>query len=147
MRVGITSFGDNSVALGEAYNYRVIVFDNTGDGARSNEVEVHMQPPADPTGLVVDPYNSDILTLSWDDNSDGESGFEIDRSTDVSNWSNAGNTGPDENVFIDTGLESGSTFVYRVRAISGLGVSDTSAQDSDTTYEATTGKPTNISTR
>ena len=143
----VTSFGDNSVALGEAYNYRVIVFDNSGDGARSNEVEVHMQPPNDPTGLEVDPYNSNTLTVSWNDNSEGESGFEIDRSTDGNNWSNVGNTGPDENVFIDTGLESDSTFIYRVRAISALGSSDSTAPGSDTTYQATTGKPINISTR
>ena len=145
--VNATTFTDTNAALGEAYTYRVIAFDATDDGARSNEVEVQMQPPAEPTGLSVDPYNSSTLTLSWSDNSEGESGFGIDRSTDGNNWSNVGNTGPDENVFIDTGLESGSTFVYRVRALSGLGASDDSNTSSDTTYEATEGKPINISTR
>ena len=142
-----SSYLDNTVALGEAYNYRVVVFDSLNDGARSNEVEVQMQPPSDPTGLNVDPYNSTTLTVSWTDNSEGESGFDIERSTDGNNWSNVGNTGPNENVFIDTGLESGSTFVYRVRALSGLGSSEESNTGSDTTYEATTGKPINISTR
>lgn len=142
-----TTYTDTSGNLGEAYNYRVIAFDSNDDGARSNEVEVQMKPPAEPTDLVVDPYNSSTLTLSWSDNSEGESGFEIDRSTDGNDWSNVGNTGPDENVFIDTGLDSGSTFVYRVRALSGLGSSDVSDPGSDTTYEATTGKPINISTR
>lgn len=142
-----TTFTDTTAALGEAYSYRVIAFDATDDGARSNEVEVQMQPPAEPTDLSVDPYNSSTLTLSWSDNSEGESGFGIDRSTDGTNWSNVGNTGPDENVFIDTGLDSGSTFTYRVTALSALGSSDTSDSGSDTTYEATTGKPINISTR
>ncbi|MDB2499404.1 fibronectin type III domain-containing protein [bacterium] len=142
-----TTYTDTSGALGEAYTYRVIAFDGSDDGSRSNEVEVQMQPPAEPTDLSVDPYNSTTLTLSWSDNSEGESGFGIDRSTDGASWSNVGNTGPDENVFIDTGLDSGSTFTYRVTALSALGSSDTSDAGSDTTYEATTGKPINISTR
>ena len=141
------SYVDNTVNLGEAYLYRVVAFDAADDGARSNEAQVQIAPPADPTELAVDPYNSDTLTLSWDDNSEGESGFEIDRSTDGNSWDPIGTTGANENIYIDSGLDDDSTFIYRVRALSALGSSDASAPDSDSTYQATTGKPINISTR
>lgn len=141
------SYSDNSVNLGEAYLYRVIAFDANNDGARSNEAQVQIAPLSNPTGLEVDPYNSDTLTLSWDDNSEGESGFEIERSTDGNSWSSIGTTGANENIYIDSGLDDNSTFIYRVRALSALGSSDVSAPDSDSTYEATTGKPINISAR
>jgi len=106
-----------------------------------------MQPPGDPTGLVVEPYNSNTLTLSWDDNSEGESGFEIDRSTNNQDWISIGFTGADESVYVDTGLNSDFTYIYRVRATNGIGSSDESAPDSDTTYQTTTVKPINLSTR
>lgn len=145
--VNSTSFLDTTVGLGEAYAYRVIVLDGGGDGARSNVAEVIMQPPNDPTGLEVNAYNSNTLTVSWDDNSVGESGFEIDRSTDGSNWANAGNTGSNVNYFTDSGLDTDTTYLYRVRAVSGLGSSNTSDPNSDATFQATDGKPINISTR
>lgn len=57
------------------------------------------------------------ITLRWEDNSDNETAFEIERSLDpVSGFTPLDQAGPDSRTYTDTGLEEQTTYYYRIRA-------------------------------
>jgi len=81
-------------------------------------------PPAAPTDLTVVAVSDSQITIVWRDNSSDETRFEIWRavfSSDLYLWSQVG-----ENVtsYTDSGLESGTTYSYMVRARNNDGYSD-----------------------
>ncbi len=81
-------------------------------------------PPAAPTNLYAGAPACDQIDLSWTDNSDNETGFEIERDSSFLNTVNANETS-----YSDTGVDPETTYSYRVRAFNDAG-------DSDYSYEA-----------
>ena len=75
--------------------------------------------PNGPYALTAAPLSSSQILLNWHDNSNNESGFAVQR--------RVGTSGPwtiiplAANSTTDTGLLSGTTYNYRVRAFNGLG--------------------------
>lgn len=66
------------------------------------------------------------LHLSWQDNSDNEEGFAIDRavgSGDTLTWEEVARVGADVIAYSDTGLASDTVYSYRVRAWNRAGYS------------------------
>jgi subtilisin len=76
---------------------------------------------ATPTGLAGELVSDGIL-LSWQDNSDEETGYEIQRSGQV-----IAITGANVTTFLDTDITANQHYSYRVRAVSGSAVSGWSA--------------------
>jgi PKD repeat protein len=79
--------------------------------------------PAAPTNLSATAVSSSQINLAWTDNANNESGFAVRRSTNQSNWTTAGTTGPDVRSFNDSGLLAGTTYYYQVAAFNGAGSS------------------------
>ena len=70
-----------------------------------------------PTNLTVTVVSYNGIDLSWQDNSDNESGFRVQRRVDGSDdWVEIGTTAANATMFSDTGLEPTTTYHYRVRA-------------------------------
>ena len=84
-----------------------------------------LAPPAAPSGLVADPVSDSEVSLSWVDNSDNESVFEIERNNQLLSHTASAN----QTAYTDKGLDSGSTYTYRVRARNAAGESDWSLAD------------------
>jgi|GEM_PF-833207 len=61
------------------------------------------------------------LNLDWTDNSNNESGFEIERSTDGTNFSSLASVGANVTSYTDATVINGTTYWYRVRAYNGAG--------------------------
>lgn len=61
--------------------------------------------------------------LSWNDNSSNESGFRIERSSDGQSFSQIATVGVDTTTYSDTGLQSNTTYWYRVNAYNEFGES------------------------
>jgi len=79
-------------------------------------------PPAAPTNLVLTPYRHNIIDISWTDNSGTD--YRLERSLDGENYDASVNlTGP-VNSYQNTGLTQGTTYYYRVIAVSPYGESD-----------------------
>ena len=58
------------------------------------------------------------LNLTWQDNSTNENGFQIERKVDVGgSYAEIDSVGMNINSYMDTGLVSGTTYCYRVRAV------------------------------
>jgi hypothetical protein len=56
------------------------------------------------------------VTLNWLDNSSDETGFEVERSTDGTSFSNITTTAANTTTYQNTGLTSGTIYWYRVRS-------------------------------
>jgi hypothetical protein len=92
-------------------------------------------PPVPPSDLMATAMSSTQIDLTWNDNSDDEYGFEIERSSDSSPWELVDTVGADVTTYPDTGLAPGTTYYYRVRAFNGSGASAYSDPASATTPE------------
>lgn len=98
-----------------------------------------LAPPApiDPSGLAAatnDAAPTSAIDLEWSDNSNDETGFEIERSPNGSTgWTLIHTTAADATSFTDTGLSSNTTYYYRVRAVNDDGDSGYTAVASATT--------------
>ncbi len=81
-------------------------------------------PPFAPSVLTAVPAgaNRDDVLLTWDDNSNNETGFEVQYSTDNSTWSTLTTTAADVETYTHTTPTLGEvTHYYRVRAVGGTG--------------------------
>jgi regulation of enolase protein 1 (concanavalin A-like superfamily) len=86
-----------------------------------------------PTNLVASALSPTQVKLTWTDNSIGETGTRIERSTNGIDFTEIATAPPDATSFIDTTASPGGSYTYRVRATSGGSNSDYS-----NTYAATT---------
>jgi len=81
--------------------------------------------PAKPTNLSATLVSTTQVDLSWDDNSNNESGFKIERKDGIDgNWSQINVVSNDATFFSDTGSKWPGEKYYRIRAFNGSGNSD-----------------------
>jgi hypothetical protein len=91
-------------------------------------------PPAAPSGLAASAISSTQINLSWADNSSDETGFRIERRTDLSGtWSQIATAGAGATSFADTTAAPATTYFYRVQATNSAGASGYSNEASATT--------------
>jgi acid phosphatase type 7 len=79
--------------------------------------------PAAPGGLTATAASSSAINLTWTDNSNNETGFDIERSTDNLNWAALTAVGSNVQSYGNTGLAASTTYYYRVRAKNSAGSS------------------------
>ena len=96
-------------------------------------------PPNAPTNLAANATSSSEIALTWQDNSSDETGFKIERGSAGSpaSFSEIATVGTDATSFNDTGLNSNTTYTYRVRAYNSNGDSNYSGEASATTQGST----------
>ena len=92
-------------------------------------------PPAAPSALSAAAASSSQINLNWTDNSSDETGFKIDQSTssDFSTGLTAIRVAANTTSYSATGLSSGTTYYYRIRATNAGGDSANSSTASATT--------------
>lgn len=103
-------------------------------------VSTDTTPPAAPTNFQAN-YSESLVNLSWDSaNADqGVKSYELERSTDQSQWQRLGDTITDT-VFTDSDIKFDTTYYYRLRAIDG----STNASSNSSTQVTTGGFEPNI---
>ena len=100
-----------------------------GDVARSYEPDLAIvttedprgggtvvEPPAAPSGLSATVVSSRRVDLSWSENSDNESGFQIERSAGGGVFAVVANAGPGVTTFTDSTVAAQTNYSYRVAA-------------------------------
>ncbi len=100
---------------------------------RTENGSVSGTAPDAPTTLAVTGVTSSSISLSWIDNAGDETGFELERSTDGTNFSMVATIPANDESFTDIGLAASATYYYRLRAVNGSGNSAYSGPVSDTT--------------
>jgi YD repeat-containing protein len=72
--------------------------------------------PAAPSNLTATAVSSSQINLAWQDNSNNETGFKIERSLDGVNFSLLTTVGMNTTAYQNTGLTLSTTYYYRVKA-------------------------------
>lgn len=127
----VTDYTDGGLAADTQYSYRVKARNSLGDSGYSDVVEVKtlkleivlpiLNAPAAPSNLAAENVTSDKVDLKWDDNSNNESGFRIDRSADGGAYTEIATVGSNVEKYSDAAVESDTTYTYRIRAYNGFG--------------------------
>ncbi len=90
-----------------------------------------------PSNLAASAVSSSQILLAWQDNSDDETGFKIERKTGNSGtFSQITTVEANVKTLIDTDLSAGTGYYYRVRSYSGVGDSDYSNTANATTFSS-----------
>lgn len=100
---------------------------------------IKVVPPAEPSNLNAYPTAWDEIKLMWQDNSDNEDGFKIERKTNSSEYSQIGTTGQNGTVYNDNTVSAGVMYYYRVRAYNVYGGNSPYSTPDDA--QVPTGKP------
>jgi len=111
------------------YSYRVCGLRNIAVSPYSNILDVITRQflPA-PTNFQVSVYSSTEARLTWKDNANGETGYEIEQRMPLQQWTLVNTTGPDAASYSRAGLIPDSTYYFRVRAVGDDAASDWSEE-------------------
>ena len=121
----VTVLTDAGLAPRTTYFYRVSAANGQSVSGFSNisSATTGDIPPNAPTGLVLASSVPSRVSLTWADNSDNESLFQIDRSSNNSTWTSVASVGAGATAFTDAGLAGNSLYYYRLRAVNSIGSS------------------------
>ena len=122
---------------------RSINIEDDGSGAANGPITIAVEitvtarpldPPAAPSAMAATALSASELAVSWQDNSDNESGFKLDRRQTMTDaWVRVGTLAADVTSYTDSGLLADTTFYYKVKAYNA---------DGDSAYSAVAGAKT-----
>jgi autotransporter-associated beta strand protein len=133
----VTNFTDTALTANTVFFYRVAAANGIGSSPYSNIAEgttVLPPLPSAPTGLSATVFSGSQIDLSWTDTSTNESGFKLMRKTGAGGtYTTIATVAPNTTIFFDSGLNSGTTYFYRLVATNIAGDSGFSNEASATT--------------
>ena len=145
-----TTYADTGLDPATTRHYRVSAINGVGTGEPSDtdSATTDGDVPGRPTGLTATAQGTDQIDLAWtepsDDGGSAITGYQIEVSTDGSNWTDlVANTGSTTTTHPHTGLNQGETRHYRVSAINVVGAGSPSRVANATTFDAP-GRPRNL---
>jgi fibronectin type 3 domain-containing protein len=110
-------YTDTGVSDGTTYTYRVLPYNDSGTSDESGA------PTASATTQLIAPTNVNAVALSstgveivWDNQSSSETGFEVQRSTDGSNFTDLGSTAAGVTNYVDSTASPNTAYWYRVKS-------------------------------
>ncbi|GAB2560545.1 fibronectin type III domain-containing protein [Spirosoma areae] len=144
-----TSYQNTGLNPSTRYYYRIRAINAVGASAYANLADATTQdkpltPPAAPTRLSAVAATANQINLNWADLSDNESGFEIERSPDGTNWTKTGDAPANATSFQNTGLTPNTRYYYRVRATNVAGQSAYSNTADATTPDVAPAAPARL---
>ena len=123
-----TTYTNGSAEPATTYHYRVTAF-LSGGGASlpSNTITVTTPAvPVAPSSLTTTALSSSQVRLNWTDNSNNETHFRIDRSTNGVSFATAAWVGSNITTYTDGGRTANTTYYYRVSSYNANGSSQPS---------------------
>ena len=138
------AYQDTGLSPGTTYYYRVRAYNVAGSSGPSNEASATTQgAPAAPTNLTAAAASGTSVNLAWQDNSNDETGFKIERKPSGGTYAEIATVAANINAHTDTGLTSNIQYFYRVRAYNAYGNSAYS-NAAYATPPSVPGAPTNL---
>ena len=119
----MTAYSDTGLVTSTTYVYRVSAFNSAGTSAYSNKVSVSLTVAAAPTQLTAAVANNGEVTLNWKDNSNNETGFQIERSSDGNVFTAIASVATNIRKYKDATAAPGQNYYYQVAAQNNVGLS------------------------
>ncbi|MBT7310526.1 tandem-95 repeat protein, partial [bacterium] len=144
----VASYSDTDCLPNSEYSYRIFSQKTIGtpefnSAQYTTGIATAMEGPTAPSNLVVAAQSATELLLTWTDNSSNEDLFRISRHTMPTGvFVDIATVGADITSYLDSGLEAGDTYYYRVVASNAIGDSEY-IQSNGTTFSPPT-QPTNL---
>ena len=113
------TFTDDNADEATSYVYRVVPVGDGGEGPGATVAVTTL--PAKASEVSVVEYTDTSVTLSWSDNSGGEDGYEVARSTDGELWTVLTTTAADTQTYTDSTATEATQYVYRIRSVNAAG--------------------------
>jgi hypothetical protein len=144
--VNATNWSDVYLIPNTQYTYRLKAKTQTNTSDYSDEITVVCSNLAAPSGLTAEADSSKSIELSWIDNSNNESGFEIWRSSSASSQFEL-LTSVESNVtrYTDNSLSANTQYWYKVRAYIASGNIYSNYSNSAASVTTVPNAPTNLS--
>ncbi|NQU06255.1 MAG: fibronectin type III domain-containing protein [Calditrichaeota bacterium] len=108
------------------YYFRIAAYNTYGNSAYSNVASATTppEPPNAPSNLRMDSVTYEVVNLAWDDNSNNETGFLLQRKVDSSpRWDDHAEIDQNLSVFNDTDVVMNTEYHYRIKAVNDAGSS------------------------
>ncbi len=136
-------YSDVNVIGGTDYTYRVRATNTIGPSGYSNEAAV-TTPPSAVAGLSASALSNTRVRLTWQDNTDDETGFGLERGFGCPGFSFSLLTTAPANTtsFVDNTALPETTYSYRLRALSAAGASEFTDEACVTMPPIDPGEPT-----
>ena len=121
-----TTYSHTGLNASTRYYYRVRAKNSAGASSYSNVADATTQAPPvtipqPPSALVASAASSSQINLTWTDNAKDETGFEVERSTDGTNFAKIADVAANATSYSNTGLNSSTKYYYRIRAKNSAG--------------------------
>ncbi len=116
----VVFFASAGLNPGVRYFYRILSTNGVGSSSFTSVFSAATYLVA-PTNLVATAFSTNQINLTWTDASSNETGYQIERSlTAGSGYVLVATTAPQATSYSDTGIQDGTTYYYRVRAINAV---------------------------
>ena len=137
LAVNVETYADTGLSAPVTYIYRVRAANTAGYSAFSNEASATtLVRPLAPTYLTATPLSASRIQLIWEDRSDNEWEFQLERKTGAAGaWAQITTLPANTQGYADTGLAASTIYVYRLRTANGAGASPDSNEASATTLD------------
>lgn len=90
--------------------------DSTGGDTDNGDGSNTATAPSLPTGISSSAVDNELINISWIDNSNNETGFKIERTTDNANWTEIADVTADVSSYTDSDVSAGNSYTYRITA-------------------------------
>jgi hypothetical protein len=117
---GVSMYQDNGVANNAGYRYRVRAYHAVTSQTYSNIANADTRPPTAPTLLTATTTSGTSISLTWQDNSDDELDFSVQRCSSgptCTDFTQIATAGPGAQAYVDNSVVVGNTYRYQVVAL------------------------------
>ncbi len=135
-----TSYTDLGLAANTTYTYRAKAYNDVGSSywcdnavATTPAAAPASTTPAAPSNVVATAPSATQVTLTWNDNSDNETGFNIERQTGSGAFTLIASVGAGVTSYSDTSVAPSTQYTYRVIATNEVGDSGYATSSAVTT--------------